>query len=125
LISWVSKFTRSAAAAELCVRRRRRDAVDAIAGALVYAVVYLNLRGEDGDETYLDADVKALEGIGGFLRHATPEEQDALAAAADAELAKERAASRPRPEFVEGYRDWMEHTFGDGWAGIRRVPAVE
>ena len=99
--------------------------MEAIAGALVYAVVHLNLRGEDGDETYLDADVKALESVGGFLRRATTEEQDALAAAAEAELAKELASRRPRPEFVEGYRDWMEHTFGDGWESNRRVPVAE
>ena len=105
--------------------RRGLRTVEAIAGALVYVVVYLNLRGEDGDETYTDADVKALESVGGFLRYATPDEQDALAAAAEAELAKELALPRPRPEFVEGYRDWMEHTFGDGWQGNRRVPAAE
>jgi hypothetical protein len=96
--------------------------MDAIASALVYAVVYINRRLEDGDETYLDQDVKALESIGGFLRHATWKEQDELAAAAERELAKEHVSSRPRPDFVHDYAHWMEEMFSEGWIGNRRSP---
>ena len=96
--------------------------MEAIAGALVYAVVYINRRLEDGDETYLDQDVNALESIGGFLRHATWQEQDELAAAAERELARERASPHPRAEFIHDYAHWMEETFAEGWVGNRRVP---
>ena len=95
--------------------------MEAIAGAVVYAVVYLTHRLEDGDETYLDADTKALSGIGAFLQHATREEQDALAAAAELELAKEQAAPHPRPDFVHDYAHWMEYMFAEGWVGNRRT----
>lgn len=99
--------------------------MEAVAGALVYAVVYLNRRLEDGDETYLDADIKAIESIGGFLRHATWQEQDELAAAAERELAKERASPHPRADFVHDYAYWMEEMFGDGWQCNQRVPMEE
>src|SRR5262245_51744306 len=99
--------------------------MEAVAGALVYAAVYINRRLEDGDETYLDQDLKALESIGGFLRHATWEEQDELAAAAERELAKEQVSSHPRPDFIRDYAHWMEYMFGDGWQGNRRVTDEE
>ena len=89
------------------------------------AVAYINRRLEDGDEMYLHQDMKALESIGGFLRHATWDEQDELAAAAERELAKERADAHPRPEFVHDYAHWMEYMFGEGWRGNRRVPVEE
>ena len=95
----------------------------AIADALVYAVSYINCRGlEDSESRYDDGDVGALESIAGFLRDATPAEEDALAAAAKRALAAELASPQPRPEFVRDYERWMEDMFGEGWQGNRRVP---
>jgi hypothetical protein len=92
------------------------------ADALVYAAVYINCRGEDGDEIYLDQDVKALESIASLIRHATEEEEDQLAAAAERALAEELASARPRPDFVHDYAHWMEEMLGNGWVGNRRCP---
>jgi hypothetical protein len=99
--------------------------MEAIAGALVYAVVYLNQRLEDGDEMYVDQDIKALESIGGFLRHASWEEQDELAAAAERELAKELASPHPRADFIQDYSHWMEQMFPEGWVRNHRSPEGE
>ena len=100
--------------------------MEAIADALVYAVSYINCRPLEGRESrYDDGDVGALESVAGFLAHATPAEQDALAAAAERALAAELASPRPRPEFVEDYSRWMHDIFGDEWEGNRRVAAPE
>jgi len=96
--------------------------MDAIADALVYAVAYINCRGDEGDDDLLDDDVGALESIAGYLRNTTPAEQDALAAAAERAVAAERAHSHPREKFVRDYATWMEEMFVDGWVGNRRVP---
>jgi hypothetical protein len=90
--------------------------MNAIADALVYAVVYLNVRPEEN----LDSDVGALESIAGELKElATDEEKDALAAAAERALAAEKGY--PREEFIRGYSTWMEDMFGDeDWDGNRR-----
>jgi hypothetical protein len=96
--------------------------MEVIAGALVYASVYINCRAEDGDEMYLDEDVKALEGIASLLRHATSEEEDQLAAAAERALAEELASPHLGPDFVHDYGHWMEEMLGDGWVGNRRSP---
>ncbi len=95
--------------------------MEAIARALVYAAVYIDCRAEDGDEMYLDQDVKALESIASILRHATAEEEDQLAAAAEFALAEVLAFSHPRPDFVHDYSHWMEEMLGDGWVGNRRA----
>ena len=96
--------------------------MDAIADALVYAVTYINCRGLENSECrYDDGDVGALESIAGFLYAASPAEEDALAAAAERALAAELAGPR-RPEFVRGYRRWMEDIFGEDWQANRRVP---
>jgi hypothetical protein len=95
--------------------------MEAIARALIYAAVYIDCRAEDGDELYLDEDVKALEGIASFLRHATEEEEDQLAAAAERALVEERALPHPRPRFLHDYAHWMEEMLGDGWVGNRRI----
>ena len=95
--------------------------LDAITDALVYAVAYINCRPlEDAASRYDDGDVSALECIAGFLRDASPAEQDALAAAAERALAAERSSPQPRPEFLRDYERWMEDMFGDGWRGNRR-----
>jgi hypothetical protein len=103
-------------------RRNEELLMEAITDALIYAVSYINCRGlEDSQCTYDDGDVSALESIAGFLSNATPAEQDALAAAAERELAEERAAPQPRPEFVRDYERWMEDMFGEGYQGNHRV----
>ncbi|HEV3143969.1 MAG TPA: hypothetical protein VGZ47_08810 [Gemmataceae bacterium] len=95
--------------------------MQAIADALVYAVVYINCRPFDENASRLDDDVRALDSIGAFLQLAGVKEEDALAAAAERALAAEQSAPSPRPEFVEDYGRWMENMFGDGWNGNRRV----
>lgn len=73
--------------------------MEAIARALVYAAVYIDCRAEDGDEMYLDQDVKALESIASILRHATAEEEDQLAAAAEFALAERTGVLTPPTGF--------------------------
>jgi hypothetical protein len=91
-----------------------------LADAIVYAVVYIDLRDDPGEE-FLDADVGALESIGYYLHQATEAEKDALAEAAERALAQEKASDRPREEFVEAYQTWMEVMFGDDdWRGNKR-----
>ncbi len=97
--------------------------MEAIARALIYAAAYINRRAEDGDETCFDEDVIALKSIAGRLRHATAEEEDELAAAAERALAEELASSHPQPKFVHDYAHWMEEMLGDGWGGNRRSTA--
>jgi hypothetical protein len=100
--------------------------MNAIADALVYAVTFINCRGDedddDDDDDSLDDDVGALESIAGCLQNITPAEQDALAAAADRALAAEKTLKRPRKKFLHDYAHWMEEMFVDGWEGNRRVP---
>ncbi len=100
--------------------------MESLADALVYAVSYINCRGlEDNESRYDDGDVGALESIAGSLANATPEVQDALAAAAERALAGELDMAQPREEFVEDYSRWMEDMFGDEWDGNRRISATE
>ena len=61
--------------------------MDAMADALIFAVTYINCRGDDEDDEFVD-DVGALESIAAFLQNATAVEQGALAAAADRALAQ-------------------------------------
>jgi hypothetical protein len=99
--------------------------MDAIAAALVLAVVHITCRGEEGDDEQLDEDVGALEGIAAYLRNCTPAEEDALAAAADGAATAERACKRPNKKLLHDYEHWMEEMFVEGWEGNRRVPATE
>lgn len=96
--------------------------MDAISDALVYAVAYINCRGDEDDDDLLDDDVGALESIAAFLHNTMSAEQDALADAAERALAAEKMRGRPREKFVRDYSNWMEDMFGDGWVGNRRVP---
>jgi hypothetical protein len=91
-----------------------------LAGAIVYAVVYIDLRDDPGEE-YLEDDVGALESIGYYLHQATEAEKDALAEAAEKALTEETTSDRPRKKFVEAYQTWMEVMFGeDDWKGNKR-----
>lgn len=89
-----------------------------LADALVYAVTYINLWDDEREEY---DDVGALESISAHLQDASPEEQNALAQAAERALAKELASANPRTAFVEDYRTWMEDMFGEPWLGNRRT----
>jgi hypothetical protein len=91
----------------------------ALADAIVYAVTYINLW-EDEREEFLDDDVGALESIAAHLHKASPQEQDALAEAAESALAQELASPHPREKFIADYRNWMEDMFGEPWSGNRR-----
>jgi hypothetical protein len=94
-----------------------------LADALVYSVVYINVKGNPIDEDDCedeDADVGALESIAGFLSHATDEEKDALAAAANRALAAEKKGPK-RKEFIRDYSTWMEDMFMGEWEGNKRV----
>lgn len=82
-----------------------------IAESLVYAVAYLNLRGDGESYATDDADVAALETIAGLLANCSLEEKQALRMAAE-KLLKEELASLPRNEFVELYQNWIEDMFG-------------
>jgi hypothetical protein len=94
--------------------------VKALADAIVYAVVYIDLW-EDRAEEYLQDDVGALESIGFSLHQATEKEKDALAEAADRALAEEKSSARPRAKFIRAYKMWMENVFGnDDWKGNKR-----
>ncbi|MFO0965376.1 MAG: hypothetical protein U0793_07295 [Gemmataceae bacterium] len=95
--------------------------MDNIADALVYAVAYINCRGDEGDDDLLDDDVGALESIAAFLADSTPAEQDVLAAAAERALIAEKSSARPREKFVRDYACWMEEMFGEEWEGNRRI----
>ena len=91
-----------------------------IADALVYAVSYINCRNADDDDL-TDDDVSALESIAAYLADATPQEQDALAAAANRALAEEQSLASPRQELIDDFSTWMEDMFGEEWHGNERV----
>jgi hypothetical protein len=100
--------------------------METIADALVYAVSYINCRPlDDSESRYDDGDVGALESVAALLANASPDELDALAAAAERALAEERASPRPRPEFVSDYERWMEDLLGEEWRGNRRATLDE
>jgi hypothetical protein len=97
-------------------------AMEILADALVYAISYINCRDEDGDETYLRDDVKALGWLAHILHQATDAEQDALAAAARRALAAERNVGAPADSrWVRDYGTWMQDLFGEGWVGNDRA----
>lgn len=96
--------------------------MDALADALVLAVAHINCRGDNGDDEQLDGDVAALEGVAIHLRRCTPEEENALAAAAERTAVAERARKRPDKKLLHDYEHWMEEMFVKGWKGNRRSP---
>jgi hypothetical protein len=94
-------------------------AMNTLADALVYAVVYINYR-EDPDEKLIDEDVGALESIACCLASASDEEKNSLAAAAKRALAEEQSGSN-RQSFIEDLSTWMEDMFGEVWVGNDRA----
>ena len=89
-----------------------------IADALVYSVAYLGCR-EDEDST--DDDETALSHIMAYLSQATPEEENALADAAERALEEERSLHHPQEEMIDIFSRWMEIMFGRDWDGNSRV----
>jgi len=71
----------------------------ALADALVYSVTYINCLPDPAEE-HLDDDVHALEDLATFLRGATEEEKDALAAAAQRAFEAENAWPVRREDYL-------------------------
>ena len=88
--------------------------MDSTADAIVYATAYISCR--EGNE---DADL-ALEHIRAYLSHATPEEEEALAAAAERAVREEQSLRHPQREMIEFLQSWMEFMFGRDWDGNQR-----
>ena len=93
--------------------------MNSIADALVYAVASIACREEceDSDE-YDDA---AISHIMAYMSHATPEEEDALAAAAERALTEERSLHHPQQEMIDFFENWMRCMFGPDWDGNQRA----
>ena len=93
--------------------------MNSIADALVYAVASIVCREEceDSDE----CDDEAISHIMAYLSHATPEEEDALAAAAERALAEERSLHYPQQEMIDFFENWMRCVFGPDWDGNKRA----
>ena len=87
--------------------------------ALVYAVAHISCREEceDSDE----CDDAAISHIMAYLSHATPEEEDALAAAAERALAEEQSLHHPQQEMIDFFKNWMRYVFGPDWDGNQRA----
>ena len=93
--------------------------MDSIADAIVYAAAYISCR-EESDDTGEDDD-SALEHIMAYLSHATPEEEDALAAAAKRALREEQSLHHPKQEMVDFFEKWMEVMLGRDWERNQRA----
>jgi hypothetical protein len=98
--------------------------VNSIADALVYAVAYINCQ-ETEDEESLDdsedASEAAMSHIMAYLSHATPEEEDALAAAAKRALMEGQSLYYPQQEMINFFKCWMEYVLGGDWDGNERA----
>lgn len=97
--------------------------MDSVANAIVYAVAYIHCRaeGEDSVEDEEDADDSAISHIMASLSRATPEEEDALAAAAKRALREEQSLHHPQQDMIECFENWMQLMFGWDWDGNERV----
>ncbi|QEG35943.1 hypothetical protein [Bythopirellula goksoeyrii] len=98
--------------------------MNSVADALVYAVAYINCQ-EIEDEESLDdsedANEAAMSHIMAYLLHATPEEEEALAAAAKRALIEEQSLSYPQQEMIDFFKSWMEYVLGGDWDGNERA----
>jgi hypothetical protein len=56
-----------------------------------------------------------------YLSHVTPEEEDALAAAAERALREEQSLHHPQQDMIEFFENWMEFVFGRDWDGNERA----
>ncbi len=93
--------------------------MDSVADAIVYAAAYIACRDEDEDLS--EEDDSAIGHIMAYLSHATTEEEDALAAAAERALKEERALHHPKEEMIDFFENWMRIMFGLDWDGNQRA----
>ena len=93
--------------------------MDSIADAIVYAVAHISCR--DESEESVEDDDSALGHIMAYLSHATPEEKDALAAAAERALREEQSLHHPKQEMIDFFENWMEFMIGRDWDGNNRA----
>lgn len=93
--------------------------MDSIADAIVYAVAHIGCREECGDSP--DEDDPAMAHIMAYLSKATPEEEDALAAAAERALSEEKSLLHPNQEMIKFFENWMRIVFGWDWEKNKRV----
>ncbi|MCO6044058.1 hypothetical protein NG895_09065 [Aeoliella sp. ICT_H6.2] len=98
--------------------------MNSIADALVYAVAYIDCQEMEVEESLEDSDdasEAAMSHIMAYLSHATPEEEDALAAAAKRALEEEQSLHYPQQEMIDFFNKWMEYVLGGDWDGNERV----
>ena len=95
--------------------------MNAIADSIVYAVAYIHTRDEREELVEEDEDDSAIAHIMAYLSHATPEEEDALAAAAERALKEEQSLHHPQQDMIEIFASWMEIMRGMDWDGNKRA----
>lgn len=95
--------------------------MDSLANAIVYALAHIHCRDEGEDLVENEDDDSAIAHIMAYLFHATPEEEDALAAAAERALKEEQSLHDSKQEMIECFKNWMELMFGRDWEGNQRA----
>ena len=93
----------------------------AIADAIVYASAYIDSRDQREELDDDDSDESAMSHIMAYLSHATPAEEDALAAAAERALKEEQSLLHPQQDMIEFFSRWMEIMLGLDWDGNKRA----
>lgn len=93
--------------------------MNSIADALVYAIAHVACREESED--FESSDDEAMSHIMAYLSDATPDEEEALAAAAERALAEEQSLHYPQQEMIDFFRNWMRCVFGPDWDGNQRA----
>ena len=93
----------------------------AIADAIVYAAAYIDSRDQREEFDDDDSDESAVSHIMAYLSHATPVEEDALAAAAERALKEERSLHHPQQDMIEFFSRFMEIMFGMDSDGNERA----
>ncbi len=93
----------------------------AIADAMVYAAAYIDSRDQREEFDDDDSAESAMSHIMAYLSHATPAEEDALAAAAERALKEEQSLHHPQQDMIEFFSRWMEIMFGMDWDGNERA----
>jgi hypothetical protein len=93
--------------------------MDSIADAIVYAAAYIGCREESEDSDQEDG--SAIGHVTAYLSHATTEEEDALAAAAERALREEKSLHHPKQEMTNFFENWMRIMFGWDWEGNQRA----
>ena len=92
----------------------------AIADAIVYAAAYIDSQ-DQREEFDDDSDESAIAHIMAYLSHATPEEEDALASAAERALKEEQSLHHPQQKMIELFSRWSEIMCGMDWDGNKRA----